>query len=77
MRSGWSLAGHVGERSPDGMQWQCTAAAGRITNCLAVALPKGAWQWINCWDGAKGRRCYDWAIVATSRVGLEVRVSVS
>ena len=39
----------------------------------------GAWQRLSCGDGAKGRRWYDWALVATSRpeISLLIRRSVS
>ena len=46
-----------------------TPAGRRRADALAVKLPKGAWQRLSCGDGAKGRRWYNWALVATSRAG--------
>jgi DDE superfamily endonuclease len=45
-KTGWSLAEHAGEATPDGMQRLFTGTAGKITNCqlgvfLAYASPKG------------------------------------
>jgi SRSO17 transposase len=45
-KTGWSLAEHAGEATPDGMQRQYTGTAGKVTNCqlgvfLAYASPKG------------------------------------
>ena len=57
-----------------------TAPAGRRrADALAVKLPKGAWQRLSCGDGAKGRRWYDWALVATSRpeISLLIRRSTA
>jgi hypothetical protein len=39
-----------------------------------VTLPKGAWQRISCGNGAKGRRWYDWALVATSRPEISLLI---
>jgi SRSO17 transposase len=45
-----------------------TTPAGRCrADALAAQLPKGAWQRISCGDGAKGRRWYDWALIAADR----------
>ena len=57
-----------------------TTPAGRHrADALTATLPKGAWQRISCGDGAKGRRWYDWAIVATSRpeISLLIRRSTA
>jgi SRSO17 transposase len=47
-----------------------TAAGRRRADALAMTLPKGAWHRLSCGNGAKGRRWYDWALVATSRPGI-------
>ena len=46
---------------------------------LAPVLPKAAWQWVSCGDGAKGRRFCDWALIATSRpeISLLIRRSIA
>ena len=57
-----------------------TTPAGRLrADALAAVLPKRAWQRLSCGDGAKGRRFYDWAIVATSRpeISLLIRRSTA
>jgi SRSO17 transposase len=57
-----------------------TAPAGRRrADALAAVLPKAAWQRISCGNGAKGRRWYDWAIIATGRpeISLLVRRSIA
>jgi SRSO17 transposase len=57
-----------------------TAPAGRLrADTLAVTLPKGAWQRLSCGNGAKGRRWYDWALVATARpeISLMIRRSTA
>ena len=56
-----------------------TPAGRRRADALAVTLPKGAWQRLSCGDGAKGRRWYDWALVATSRpeISLLIRRSTA
>lgn len=46
-----------------------TPAGRRRADTLAASLPKGAWHRVSCGDGAKGRRWYDWALIATSRAG--------
>ena len=51
-----------------------TPAGRRRANALAVTLPKGAWQRISCGDGAKGRRWYDWALIATSRPEISLLI---
>src|ERR1039457_2231114 len=46
---------------------QVDAPAGRRrAGALAVTLPKRSWQRLSCGGGTKGRRWYDWALVATS-----------
>jgi SRSO17 transposase len=56
-----------------------TPAGRRRADALAGKLPKGAWQRVSCGDGAKGRRWYDWALIATSRpqVTLLIRRSAA
>jgi SRSO17 transposase len=56
-----------------------TPAGRRRADVLAGKLPKGSWQRLSCGNGAKGRRWYDWAVVATSRpeISLLIRRSVS
>ena len=56
-----------------------TKAGTMRADALAVALPKEAWQRISCGNGAKGRRFYDWALVATDRpeISLLVRRSIA
>jgi hypothetical protein len=57
-----------------------TTAAGRgRADALAAALPLRAWQRLSCGNGAKGRRYYDWAIVATAcpEISLLVRRSIA
>jgi hypothetical protein len=51
-----------------------TPAGRRRADGLAVTLPKGAWQRISCGNGAKGRRWYDWALVATSRPEISLLI---
>jgi len=51
-----------------------TPAGRRHADALAVALPKRAWQRISCGNGAKGRRWYDWALVATSRPEISLLI---
>jgi SRSO17 transposase len=52
-----------------------TAPAGRRrSDALAGKLPKRAWQRLSCGDGAKGRRWYDWALVATSRPEISLLI---
>ncbi len=56
-----------------------TAAGRRPADALAATLPKKAWQRLSCGNGAKGRRWYDWALVATCRpeISLLIRRSTS
>jgi SRSO17 transposase len=56
-----------------------TPAGRRRADALAGKLPKRAWQRLSCGDGAKGRRYYDWALVATSRpeISLLIRRNIS
>jgi len=56
-----------------------TPAGRRRADALAGKLPKRAWQRLSCGDGAKGRRYYDWALVATSRpeISLLIRRHIS
>jgi SRSO17 transposase len=57
-----------------------TAPAGRRrADALAGKIPKRAWQRLSCGDGAKGRRFYHWALVATTRpeISLLIRRSAS
>ena len=51
-----------------------TSAGRRRAGALAVTLPKGAWQRISCGDGAKGRRWYDWALIAASRPEISLLI---
>lgn len=51
-----------------------TAAGRRRADEMAAALPKTAWQRLSCGNGAKGRRCYAWAIIATTRPGVSLLV---
>ena len=51
-----------------------TPAGRRRADALAVTLPNRAWQRISCGDGAKGRRWYDWALIATSRPGISLLI---
>lgn len=44
-----------------------TPAGRRRADALAAALPHRAWQRLSCGNGAKGRRWYDWALIATAR----------
>ena len=54
-------------------------AGGRRADALAAKLPRRAWQRMSCGDGAKGRRRYDWALVASVRpeISLLIRRDVS
>ena len=52
-----------------------TPAGRRRADDLAAALPKRAWQQVSYADGAKGRRFYDWALVATSRPEISLLVA--
>jgi SRSO17 transposase len=56
-----------------------TPAGRRRADSLAGKLPKRAWQRVSCGDGAKGRRFYDWALIATSRteISLLIRRSIA
>jgi SRSO17 transposase len=56
-----------------------TPAGGRRADALAAKLPRRAWQRMSCGDGAKGRRRYDWALVASVRpeISLLIRRNVS
>ncbi len=56
-----------------------TSAGRRRVDALAAELPETAWQRLNCGNGAKGRRWYDWALVATDRpeISLLIRRSVA
>jgi SRSO17 transposase len=56
-----------------------TPAGGRRADALALKLPRRAWQRMSCGDGAKGRRRYDWALVASVRpeISLLIRGNVS
>jgi SRSO17 transposase len=56
-----------------------TGAGRRRADHLTGKLPKRAWQRLSCGNGAKGRRWYDWALVATSRpeISLLVRRSTA
>jgi SRSO17 transposase len=56
-----------------------TPAGRRRADTLAGRLPKRAWQRLSCGDGAKGRRYYDWALVATSRpeISMLIRRNIS
>ena len=51
-----------------------TKAGGRRADALAAALPKAAWNRLSCGDGAKGRRYYDWALIATDRPAFSLLV---
>src|SRR3954468_25000378 len=51
-----------------------TPAGRRRADALAVTLPGGAWQRVSCGDGAKGRRWYDWALVATDRPEISLLI---
>ena len=51
-----------------------TPAGRRRAGALAAALPKGAWPRLSCGNGAKGRRWYDWALVATSRAEISLLI---
>ena len=42
-----------------------TKAGAKRADELAGLAPAGAWQRLNCADGSKGPRLYDWALVAT------------
>jgi SRSO17 transposase len=56
-----------------------TPAGRKRADALAAVLPKAAWQRLSCGNGAKGRRYYDWAIIATGRpeISLLVRRSIA
>ena len=56
-----------------------TAAGRRRADAMAAALRKTAWQRMSCGNGAKGRRWYDWAIIATDRpeISLLIRRSIA
>ncbi|MCG5215520.1 IS701 family transposase [Streptosporangium sp. KLBMP 9127] len=46
---------------------QITTGLGKVrADRVAAWLPAGAWQRMSCGDGSKGRRWYDWALVATT-----------
>jgi len=55
-----------------------TPAGRRRADALAGKLPKRAWQRVSCGEGAKGRRFYDWALIATSgpEISLLIRRSI-
>jgi len=40
-----------------------TAAGTRRVDELAQRLPRTAWQRLSAGQGAKGHRCYDWALI--------------
>ena len=42
-----------------------TKAGAKRADELADLVPAGAWERLSCADGSKGRRLYDWALVAT------------
>lgn len=44
-----------------------TPAGRRRADVLAAGLPDRAWQRLSCGNGAKGRRWYDWALIAADR----------
>jgi SRSO17 transposase len=48
-----------------------TAAGTHTAAGLAGRVPRHAWQQISAGDGAKGRRCYDWALVDTVDVAAD------
>jgi len=54
-----------------------TPAGRRRADALAAVLPKGAWQRVSCGYGAKGRRFYDWALIATSRPEISLLIPTS
>lgn len=59
---------------------QITTGAGKVrADAVAAKIPKTAWQHHSCGPGAKGRRRYDWALVATTSPAhrLLIRRSVS
>jgi SRSO17 transposase len=56
-----------------------TPAGRRRADTLPAGLPEGAWQRISCGDGARGRRWYDRALIATSRpeISLLIRRNIT
>ena len=68
---GLGLRAGGGQRPPD---QHATPAADRPID-LAGAVPRHAWQIRSAGDGAKGRRCYDWALIDTSTTRRPARPS--
>jgi len=51
-----------------------TAAGRRRADVLAGGLPDAAWQRLSCGNGAKGRRWYDWVLIATAGPAISLLI---
>jgi len=57
----------VGYVLPVPKSFPVVTAAGKMrAHVLAARVPAAGWQQVSCGAGAKGPRCHDWALIATT-----------